>query len=934
MYRDRDFDPEQELPLHEQALMQDMELNTLFQAMAAGDEFLFRMARQAVLTSLHDPEAIRYRQDILRDCLKNSAVVRAIYQIPIESMQNKRNRYLGIFGTSYPSSVLSGAVGMLEMFVELLRKLRKIADEHAASFESEGFRRFFAMIAQELDDDYFTVVEGHLKTLRFRNGVLLSAQLGQGNEGANYVLHKPRRTRRNWVRQALALRRPVYAFSIHPRDEHGARALSALRNRGINLVANAAAQSADHIDSFLKMLRIELAFYVGCLNLHEQLAQLGEPISFPLPVDSSQRKHSFTGLYDVCLALTMKRRVVGNDVNADGKDLVVITGANQGGKSTFLRSIGLAQLMMQCGMFVPAESFCANTCAGLFTHYRREEDTAMKSGKLDEELARMSIIVDQIVPDSMILFNESFAATNEREGSEIARQIVSALLKRRIKVFFVTHLYAFAHGAYNSKREGALFLRAERQADGRRTFRLSEGKPLQTSYGEDLYKAIFGGGIATDGKTDDGEAQVPEAEPLDRPTETAAGEAALDIVPAPGERWLNRNVVGMGITSFFSDAGHEAATSVLPAFLGTLGAPPIALGTIEGVADAAASTVKLGAGWISDRLGHRKPITVAGYALTGIAIASFSLALTWPMVLLGRLFGWLGRGVRGPLRDAMLAESVPAEARGKAFGFHRAGDTLGAIVGPLLAVGLLALLQPAATAHPSTPFRLIFAITLIPGLGAAVAFAALVSERRRAPQPGLPFWATVRALPGSYRRFLVGVGVFGAGDYAHTLLILAATQLLTPAYGLVRAAQIAALLYVAHNALYAGASYPIGALSDRLGRRGLLALGYLLGVVVSAGFVVAFALPLANIGYLLLLFALAGTYIAAEDALEGALTADLGGSAARGVAYGVMGTVNGVGDLAASVIVGLLWTVVSPAAGFIYAAAVMLAGAILVYRFR
>ena len=492
MYRDRDFDPKQKPPSNEQALTQDLELNTLFEAMARGDEFLFTMARRAVLTSLHDPEAIRYRQDILRDCLRNGAVVRELYQIPIESIRNKRSRYLGIFGSYYPSGILSSAVQMLEMFVELLKKLKRIADEHADGFESEGFRRFFAMIAQELDDDYFAVVDAHLKALRFRNGVLLSAQLGQGNEGANYVLRKPHRKQQNWVRQVLTQRSPVYTFSIHPRDDHGARALSDLRDRGIDLVANAAAQSAEHIDSFFNMLRIELAFYVGCLNLHEQLAQLGEPVSFPLPVDSSARRHSFTGLYDVCLALTMKKRVVGNAVNADNKDLVLITGANQGGKSTFLRSIGLAQLMMQCGMFVPAESFCANTCGGVFTHYKREEDTTMKSGKFDEELGRMSAIVDKIAPDCMVLFNESFAATNEREGSEIAGQIVSALLKKRIKVFFVTHLYAFAHGIYESKGEDGIFLRAERQADGGRTFRLTEAEPLQTSYGEDLYRRVFG----------------------------------------------------------------------------------------------------------------------------------------------------------------------------------------------------------------------------------------------------------------------------------------------------------------------------------------------------------------------------------------------------------------------------------------------------------
>jgi len=491
MCRDRDFDPEQKLPWNEYALTQDLELNTLFRAMAREDKFLFTMARQAVLTSLHDPEAICYRQDVLRDCLKNSAVIRQMYHIPIEARERKSRSWLGIY-SMYPGSTLSSAIQLLEMFVELLKKLRGIAEESASRFESEGFRRFFAMIVKELDDDYFAAVSAHLKALKFPNGVLLSAQLAQGNESANYVLRKPHGKKKHWVAQVFAPKPPTYTFNIHPRDEHGAKVLSELRDRGINLVANAVAQSADHIDSFLKMLRIELAFYVGCLNLQEQLAQLGEPTSFPLPMDSGELRHSFTGLYDVCLALTMKHQIVGNDVNADNRDLLVITGANQGGKSTFLRSIGLAQLMMQCGMFVGAQSLCASVCRGLFTHYKREEDPTMKSGKLDEELARMSAIVDRIGPQCMVLFNESFAATNEREGSEIAQQIVSALLKKRIKVFFVTHLYGFAHGVYDTNLQNPIFLRAERQSDGTRTFKLLEGEPLETSYGEDLYQQVFG----------------------------------------------------------------------------------------------------------------------------------------------------------------------------------------------------------------------------------------------------------------------------------------------------------------------------------------------------------------------------------------------------------------------------------------------------------
>ena len=149
--------------------------------------------------------------------------------------------------------------------------------------------------------------------------------------------------------------------------------------------------------------------------------------------------------------------------------------------------------MMQCGMFVPAESFCSNVCDGLFAHSKREEDATMKSGKFDEELSRMSDMADNMTSNSMVLFNESFAATNEREGSEIARQILCALLEKGIKIFLVTHLYALAHGFVGEKMENGIFLLAERQADGQRTFKLVEGEPLQTSFGEDLYNMIFGG---------------------------------------------------------------------------------------------------------------------------------------------------------------------------------------------------------------------------------------------------------------------------------------------------------------------------------------------------------------------------------------------------------------------------------------------------------
>jgi DNA mismatch repair ATPase MutS len=512
MYRDRDFDPqqvlpqreresrpssrnqgpklEQLLPWNEAALLDDLGLNILFNAMAADDVFLWEVAKVGVLSSVNDLDTVLYRQAVLRDCLKHEGIVKSIYQIAVEAITAERQNYWSFFGR-YPGGILHRAVDVLGMLVGKLRALRRIADLHADVFESSGFSRLFAMLRQELSNEYFATIEQHLRRLKFRNGVLISAELDHHNKGADYVLRKTHDDQRGWIARLLPQRSSGYAFYLHPRDEAGARALSELRDQGVNRVANALAQSTDHVVSFFEMLRTELAFYLGCLNLQHHLVALNEPTCFPVPTVPRERCLSFRGLYDACLALSAGRRVVGNDVDADGKDLIVITGANTGGKSTFMRSVGLAQLMMQAGLFVPAERFCAELRERLFTHYKREEDGTMESGKLDEELSRMSDIVQRITPSSMVLFNESFAATNEREGSEIAQQITHALVESGVRVLFVTHLHHFAHRLGSGKLRNVMFLRAERRPDGSRTFRMLEAEPLQTSYGKDLFEKIF-----------------------------------------------------------------------------------------------------------------------------------------------------------------------------------------------------------------------------------------------------------------------------------------------------------------------------------------------------------------------------------------------------------------------------------------------------------
>lgn len=524
-----------ELPANADDLVRDLALRPVLAAMAGGDQFLLTAATDTLLRSLPDPETIGYRQQILIDALENPAAVRRLYSLTVEAIEGENKIYRGLFN-NYPDAVLRRAIESLTFLIPLLRRLHALARADAAGFHSPGFTRFFAMIIEELGPDYLDTVNAHLKQLKFRAGVLLSAGLGPGNQATGYTLLRPLTPRRgricDFFTELLAHRdRSALSFQISDRDESGYRALSELRDRGINLAAKALAQSDDHILDFFALLRTELAFYVGCLNLHDALARNGAPICLPKPEPwQGDPVLSVRGLYEAPLALAKRGPVVGNDLCADGRTLVMMTGANEGGKSTFLRGLGVAQLMMQAGMFVCAEYYSASLCDGLYTHFKREEDSALRSGKLDEELARMSTIAGHLRPGSMVLFNESFAATNEREGSSISRDIVRSLMEAGVRVLFVTHLYDLARSLYDMALPETLFLQAERLPDGRRTFKLRPGEPTPTSYGEDLYARIFTGppeDIAVSGKYSTGSAPAPADEALDRtPARTAAGNHA------------------------------------------------------------------------------------------------------------------------------------------------------------------------------------------------------------------------------------------------------------------------------------------------------------------------------------------------------------------------------------------------------------------------
>jgi MFS family permease len=392
---------------------------------------------------------------------------------------------------------------------------------------------------------------------------------------------------------------------------------------------------------------------------------------------------------------------------------------------------------------------------------------------------------------------------------------------------------------------------------------------------------------------------------------------------AEKQSWLNRTVLGVGLTSLFSDWSHETATAVLPAFLAAIGAGPAWLGLIEGIADGFSSFTKLAAGHFTDRLKRRKPLAIFGYAVTALSTASFAFATHAYQVLIGRTAAWLGRGVRSPAKKALLAADVSPNAYGRAFGLERLMDTVGAIAGPLTALWLL-----EKTGHN---YQKVFLWTLLPGLIAVASFWLLVRERPIASKPKRSLLMGVRDLPAPFRRFLLGVGVFGAGDFSHSLLILYASRMLAPEYGLARAASIAVVLYTVHNVFSAGSAYVSGWLSDHIPQRKIvLAGGYALAGITA----ILLCTGKHSLWLLGVIFVLAGLYVGTEDALEDSVAAELVPKEQHGMAFGTLAAVNAVGDFLSSSLVGFLWSAVSVQAAFATSTILFFAGAILILRLR
>ena len=470
------------------ALAQDLQIDVLLDAMGSGDRLQRAAARSALLSPLTSPEAVTYRQEVLADCLAHPHVPRALYDIATRALEAERSVWWS--PRFRPEMVLDRAVRVLTAQLEIIEELRALVAQHGDTLASPGMRAFVRTVRAELDDAGMAQLRDQLAVLARRDTLLFAAELAPDGQVEHPLPRTPMSAGRVFRRVALA--KPRFSFTVPDRDEAGFKALEELRDRALWRVADAADQAAGHVHAFLDALRGEVAFYLGCLALHERLTTVGMPVCFPQPLPVGDDDVRIEGVYDPALVLTTGQPAVTNDVHADAMRLVVVTGANHGGKTTLLRAIGLAHLMLGAGMFVPATAMRAALVPTVRSHWAREEDADLQHGKLDEELSRLSRLVDDLDPGALLLSNESLSSTDEAEGSRIALTLLRALTRAGVRVVAVTHLFDLAGRLYESGDPPALFLRAARGDNGQRPYRIEPGSPLATSFARDLYEQEFG----------------------------------------------------------------------------------------------------------------------------------------------------------------------------------------------------------------------------------------------------------------------------------------------------------------------------------------------------------------------------------------------------------------------------------------------------------
>ena len=497
-------------------LCADLGLDALLDAMAGNNQAIKDSVQKILFESPAANETdIIYRQQILKDALDCAEIFRETFNALDAGLNvyedTRRKSQPGYARFTTVTARLQAAAQLAELVFKLAREIHGHMKKLSASAASAGLKRYAKEFTEFYTDDFIDEALHECAAIGLiteGSRIVLGVKPGRGMKGAGYTIRSidsidagknaaraSNKKRVNIGIETIAMQQKV----IELRDA----ALSKL----LNVINTIIIQTADD----LKSLMYEMSFYAGCVNLYEKMSAIALPVCFPSLGENagsapplgknagaapshggtSEDTLSFNGLSDISLALNHSFTPVTNSLDLNDKRLTIITGANQGGKSTFLRSVGCAQLMAQCGMFVAADSFHFCVRPRIFTHFCKPEDASMDSGKLDEELSRLDNIVDRLAPRSLLLMNESFASTAEREGAALAREVNGAFYDLGVKVLYVTHLFEYARSMEAEGKPDMLFLRAERMEDGKRTFVIKPGLSLPTSYAMDLFREMI-----------------------------------------------------------------------------------------------------------------------------------------------------------------------------------------------------------------------------------------------------------------------------------------------------------------------------------------------------------------------------------------------------------------------------------------------------------
>lgn len=527
-----------------ESIVKDLGLSVLFQVSSRNqepkkgtvqradeaDRYLGEMLKKVMMVPLATKEEIYYRQEILKDCMENKEFIESLYGISKDMTfrwEALGKQQLDKPGSRDKSANLLSRIEILHLFVNTLSRIKALCRRYdtgaaidrgitSGNLASPGLVGFCRRLEEEFGDEQEERIRGILSDIIFYcdgqeeyspagsgskkesiSRIVLDCRVEAGMKLGGISLEEvstiERKLRRRRSDKSFR-EKMMTAFAQEPtlilKDVDLLEDLKQLNEQITAYIMESFRPMMEELKDFFEELYAQTAFYQACSNLFTRCEHSRIHLCFP-EVRSREQLH-FQGLMEFCMAVYRGQVPVGNDCDVDGKRLLVVTGANQGGKSTFLRSVGIAQVMMQCGMPVCAKVFVSGIFPHFFTHFTRREDSAMNSGRLDEELGRIDGIIRHLGEGSMVLLNESFATTTEEEGSVIADDVIRAMVEAGVKVLTVTHLLAFAGKMYERQLPEAAFLTAQRREDGTRTFKMISGAPELTSFGLDLYDELIG----------------------------------------------------------------------------------------------------------------------------------------------------------------------------------------------------------------------------------------------------------------------------------------------------------------------------------------------------------------------------------------------------------------------------------------------------------